>query len=723
MDSLNFDELRQIFQGNIRQILADICPGGKLIGSEWTCGTTTGGKGDSFKFNIKTQKWSDFAVGTKGGDIISLYAHNRGIKQIEAARELSDRYGKSIPMLPPSIPSPPPKFVPVSTDTPIPTIPHASSFWVYKTLSGEIAFVVYRIDPPRGKKYFTPMSWDGFSWVQKAWPDNRPLLNLDDVKQNPNKQILVVEGEKAASAARLVQSDVVVVTWSGGAQAVNKTDWSPLRGRNILLWPDNDEAGFKAMNEIANILVPFCKIKRFISQDAEKPQGWDIADAVTEGMSWKQIVEYAKPRVKEYVSPVSVIEQDITEEPPHTADDVEEDDYPVGEVQNDKLNFYKQLGINLDGNSIKLNESSLFLVLKGSLVKNIFWYDTFHQRIFTTIDGKVRGLRDYDTTYLLTILQQSKTFEGLKLTTLEAAFYAWIYRPENERNIVSEWLKSLKWDGTPRIDAFFTHYMGANESAYTQAVSKNFWLSLVARITRPGCKVDNMVVLEGAQGAGKSTALSIIGGEYFAEVALDPKNKDFAGSLQGKFLIEIGELASFTKSETEHVKQMITSATDRFRAPYGRSVQDYPRQSIFVGTTNNARYLKDETGNRRFWPILTTDINNDEIKRDREQFFAEAIFRVDSGETWHEVPVEDAKAEQAERLEVDEMTDRVEEFLIGKSEVSLFDIWTSDRVFDGLPDFKQVEQKRVAKILRYLGWSPKNMRVGGVQRKMWVRGD
>lgn len=719
---LNFDELKSIFQGNVRQIIADLCPGGKLIGQEWTCGTTTGGKGDSFKFNLRTQKWCDFAVGTKGGDIIALYAHQRGLKQIEAAKELSEKYGRAIPMLPPEPKAMPPRFVPVSSDTPIPTIKEASGFWVYKTYSGETAFVVYRFDPPRGKKYFTPYSWNGFSWDAKAWPDNRPLWNLDDVKNNPEKQVLIVEGEKAASAMRLVQSDVVVVTWSGGAQAVNKTDWAPLRNRNVLLWPDNDEAGFKAMKTIAEILSPFCKIKSLIAPLGDKCEGWDLADAITDGMSWADIKTLAKTHFKLYEASQPVIELDVTEQPPHTVED-EEEDYPVGQVPQDAVKNFQSLGMRVANGSIVLNENNVYLALKGGeKLKDIFWFDEFHQKVLTTISGPVRQKEEHDVTKLLILLQQCSTFEKLKKGVLADAFNSWV--KENVRNEPLEWVKSLIWDGTPRIDAFFTHYMGANESHYTQSVSKNFWLSLVARITRPGCKVDNMVVLEGAQGAGKSTAMSIIGDKYYAEVAIDPNKKDFIGSLQGKFIIEIGELAAFTKSETEHVKQMISASTDVYRKPYGHEHLDLKRQSIFVGTTNNTQYLKDETGNRRFWPILTGNIDLEAIKRDREQFFAEALVRIDSGETWYEVPIEDAKAEQAERLETDEMSYLVEEYLLGKSECYINEIWEAKEVFAGEPSrCNRMEQNRISRILRILGWRKKNIRKGLLVRKAWVRGD
>src|SRR5262249_11330228 len=134
--------------------------------------------------------------------------------------------------------------------------------------------------------------------------------------------------------------------------------------------------------------------------------------------------------------------------------------------------------------------------------------------------------------------------------------------------------------------------------------SHNFWLSLVARAYKPGCKVDNMIVLEGGQGIGKSTALDIIGGDWYTEQHESASNpKAFAEILQGKLLVEISEMDAFNGSQINRVKQTITCQSDRYRPAYGRYAKDHLRRCIFVGTTNRDDWNKDETGARRFWPI------------------------------------------------------------------------------------------------------------------------
>ena len=169
----------------------------------------------------------------------------------------------------------------------------------------------------------------------------------------------------------------------------------------------------------------------------------------------------------------------------------------------------------------------------------------------------------------------------------------------NRRNCVRDWLESLKWDQVPRIEHFFENHFGADP----RAASANFWISLVARVCRPGCQVDNMVVLEGPQGIRKSSALRVIGGEWFTEQHESATGKGFFEVLQGKLLVEVSEMDSFSRAEVTKVKQIITCTNDRFRESYGRHAKDHPRQCIFVGTTNRDDWNTDVTGARRFWPI------------------------------------------------------------------------------------------------------------------------
>jgi len=160
-------------------------------------------------------------------------------------------------------------------------------------------------------------------------------------------------------------------------------------------------------------------------------------------------------------------------------------------------------------------------------------------------------------------------------------------------------------------------------------------IGIIARIFRPGCSMQYMPILEGLQGIGKSGLWRALGGEWFQDTPLKLGDKDAYMQLTGTLIYEIAEMDSFNKAESTLVKGFITQENDRFREPYGRRPIDNPRQCVFVGTTNHGEYLKDTTGNRRFWPIAAVNMDIDLLKSMREQIFAEAFHRFNEGERWH----------------------------------------------------------------------------------------
>jgi predicted P-loop ATPase len=200
---------------------------------------------------------------------------------------------------------------------------------------------------------------------------------------------------------------------------------------------------------------------------------------------------------------------------------------------------------------------------------------------------------------------------------------------------VREILKGLKWDGIPRLDNWLIDYCGVESNAYTKAAGAKTLISLIARVMEPGVKKDEMLLLEGEQGIGKTRLCELLGlDRYFHSCSLDRLDKDFLQNLEGKILIEVSELAGFKNSDMEKVKAMLTRRVDTYRKSYGRKSGDYPRQYIFIGTINpskDGRYLRDETGNRRFWPVRCEYIKYDEIHEARNQLFAEAIVRWNNG--------------------------------------------------------------------------------------------
>lgn len=198
---------------------------------------------------------------------------------------------------------------------------------------------------------------------------------------------------------------------------------------------------------------------------------------------------------------------------------------------------------------------------------------------------------------------------------------------------VKNYLALLVWDGVPRLDTLFIDYLGAADNVYTRAATRKAFTAAVARTFEPGTKFDNMVILTGAQGIGKSTILRKMGrGKWFTDGIKTFEGKEVCELIQGMWIVEISELEALNKSEVGRVKQILSQEIDRYRAAYGRNVQDCPRRCVFFGTSNNGEYLRDMTGNRRFWPV-DTGITKPEksvfadLDIEIDQIWAEALHR------------------------------------------------------------------------------------------------
>ena len=176
---------------------------------------------------------------------------------------------------------------------------------------------------------------------------------------------------------------------------------------------------------------------------------------------------------------------------------------------------------------------------------------------------------------------------------------------QNKFHPVRDYLESCTWDGVHRVDTLLVDYLGAEDNAYTRAVTRKTLVAAVARIYRPGCKFDYMLTLRGRQGIGKSAIIAKLGGPWFSDTFTTMQGKDAYEQVMGVWLMEVGELAGMRKAEAETIKLYISKQTDRFRPAYGRRTQEFARQCIFIGTTNETQFLRDTTGNRRFWVVDT----------------------------------------------------------------------------------------------------------------------
>ena len=273
---------------------------------------------------------------------------------------------------------------------------------------------------------------------------------------------------------------------------------------------------------------------------------------------------------------------------------------------------------------------------------------------------------------------------------------------------VREYLDALAWDGVERLDGWLARYMRAEPSPYASAIGRMFLIAAVARIVQPGAKCDYVLVFEGEQGAGKSRACAILGGEWFSDSLPDvTRDKDAAQHLRGKWIIEISEMSALGRAEAEALKSFISRPVERYRPPYGREEVVEPRQCLFIGTTNRSTYLGDDTGGRRFWPVRVGMVDVDALAADRDQLFAEAVVAYRSGAQWWpdaEFERDHIRAEQENRFEADAWETVIASFLIGRDRVQVSEV-ARDALFIETAKIGTKEQRRIAAILSRFGWT------------------
>jgi len=358
-------------------------------------------------------------------------------------------------------------------------------------------------------------------------------------------------------------------------------------------------------------------------------------------------------------------------------------------------------------------------VLESSHGDNL-WLDQFSGAIKTDWAGDARKWTDADSIGMAIDLQRNHNLPKLSVETVHQAVSAVSSR--HARNECQDWLRGLRWDGRDRLETALSQGVGCEDTEYSRAVSRCFFVSMVARVMRPGCKVDTMPVFEGDQGAGKSTALSVIGGDWYVECHESVLTKDFFGVLDGHMLVEISEMQSFSRAEVNRIKGIVSCLLDRYRSPYGRFTQDHPRQTVLAGTTNSTDWNRDETGARRFWPIRCDAIDLPWLRKTRAMLFAEAVHRYDAGQSWWDVPEALARAETDARYEGDPWEGPIADFVTGRDRIRI-EIILRDCLKFEIAHQDQMVTKRVGRVLRTLGFERKNARAhaGGAPEKFWVR--
>ncbi len=304
---------------------------------------------------------------------------------------------------------------------------------------------------------------------------------------------------------------------------------------------------------------------------------------------------------------------------------------------------------------------------------------------------------------------QKNGLAGMRIDVVRTAIAA--YAHENAFHPVIDYLGSLQWDGVARLGTWLTVYLGAELNKYNENIGRLFLIGMVARVLRPGCKCDHMLVLEGPQGILKSSACAVLGGEWFSDHLPDiMSGRDVSAHLKDKWLVEVAEMHSMNRAEATLLKSFISRTIEQYRPSYGRMEVHEPRQCVFIGTTNQSQYLKDATGGRRFWPVKTGVSGRIELEllaEARDQLFAEAMDAYGNGDQWwpdRAMEAELIKPEQAARYTGDIWEERIETFLNGRTRTTLAEV-AKDCLSFADKEIRHEHTLRIGSILRDLGWA------------------
>ncbi len=368
--------------------------------------------------------------------------------------------------------------------------------------------------------------------------------------------------------------------------------------------------------------------------------------------------------MREYAGSMEAVKLKLLEErsdmPPEFADADDEDNWrtelrfdSTGDLENCLHNLILILNHDPNLQHIVFNQLADGMEIKGAVPwKHIarFWRDADDAQLTCYIDAHYGSFSERNYNIAVTKVVDDRSYHPIR-----------------------EFFESLpEWDGVSRVDTLLIDYLGAEDNAYTRAVTRKTICAAIARIRNPGIKFDNILVLNGTQGIGKSTLIAKLGGEWYSDSLslTDMNDKTAAEKLQGYWIMEIGELAGMKKADVDRVKAFISRQDDKYRASFGRRVTPHPRQCIFFGTTNSQNgFLRDITGNRRFWTVKvpgSRDLKPWNITtEDVRQVWAEAIVLYERGEKLYLDAVLEQKAqdEQMSALEQDDREGIVREYL------------------------------------------------------------
>lgn len=536
-------------------------------------------------------------------------------------------------------------------------------------------------------------------WHWKQWDEPRPLYVPATLLSGTPRDVpvVLVEGEKCALAGhQLLGHEFDFVSWPGGSNAWAKAAWGWLLGRTVYLWPDADakrakltpqerkdgvdpaskpllpesrQPGMKAMVNIGSLLVAeqactvlMCPVP---APDKVATDGWDIADAIAGGWTAEDVRAFIRG-ARSFVPPDDAARAKAAggiSTPTSAGAGRGEGAGDAGAVGDESRAWRDKLLTSANSGAIKAVRENVVLAIDGMALdadkgggwlpgvpeaEGVIAFNEFTNDVVKLRDtpwGTAAGVWDeVDELEMGNWLTRVHWLPSMPRGTLEEAVA--MVAKRHRFHPVRDRFNALRgtWDGEKRLGTWLRRCCleedefddGDRLQQYLARVGTWLVMAVCARVLTPGCKFDYMVIFEGAQGVGKSTLARLLGCEWFADTGLVLGDKDSYQNLQGVLVYEWGELDSLTKTEVTKVKQFISSMKDRFRASFDRRAKDYPRQVVFIGTTNEDHYLVDPTGNRRMLPVrVTRQIDLEWFAANRDQLFAEALVYLDAGDRFH----------------------------------------------------------------------------------------
>ncbi|NFL75514.1 hypothetical protein FDB81_07180 [Clostridium sporogenes] len=339
-----------------------------------------------------------------------------------------------------------------------------------------------------------------------------------------------------------------------------------------------------------------------------------------------------------------------------------QEDFGIVETEEVDTEWLKEITYTEQGKVRSTISNFLLIIENDPMLKDKIAYNEFSNRavvigqlpwrkkdnISDWNDTDDSGLREFIEKYY-SISSTAKCADALALIFEKHSFHP-----------IHEYLNSLKWDGLERVNTLFIDYLGAEDNSYTRTVTRKILVAAVARVFNPGIKFDNMPVLSGKQGLGKSTIIKKLGQEWYSDSLTTVSGKEAYEQLQGVWILEMGEMMATKKADIEATKHFLSKTEDIYRVAYGRRTSRFPRQCVFIGTTNDREFLRDKTGNRRFWPIdvgLSKPSKNvwiDLIKYEVNQVWAEAIELWKQGESLYLSGDEEKEAQKQQEAHSEE---------------------------------------------------------------------